>query len=212
MDNNGVDVIIDELYEMIQEARGVPLAADKCILERDRALDLLDEIIAALPEDIKKAHTIVNSRNELVSQARKEAEGMIAQAQTQAAATITSANSDAERTKTNAKAEAESIVARAKAQAQEMVTKEAVYKETEKQCKEMLDKANAQIAELRNVSNKYMADALRKTAETIEASLKDVNETRAKFESLTGEKKPATMQAPTSAASRMSAFVDMDID
>ena len=62
----------------------MPLAADKCILERDRVLDLLDEIISQLPAEIKQSRTIVESRNELISQARREAEAILRQAQEQA--------------------------------------------------------------------------------------------------------------------------------
>ena len=62
----------------------MPLAADKCILERDRVLDMLDEIIAQLPHELKQSRTIVESRNELISQARREAEGIIRQAQEEA--------------------------------------------------------------------------------------------------------------------------------
>lgn len=206
MDNNGVDIIIDELYEMIQSARNVPLTADKCILERDKALDLLDEIIAALPEDIKKARTIVSSRNELISQARKEAETAISSAQSQASATIVAANNEAERTKANAKAEADSMIAKAKAQSQEMVTKEAVYQEAQKQAQEAIDNANKQIEELKKASMKYMDDALKRTEESIAASLKDVQETRTKFNVLAGDKKTPL------ATKRPNAFVDMDID
>ena len=66
---------------MVQDARSMPLAADKCILERDRVLDMLDEIIAQLPSELKQSRTIVESRNELISQARREAEGILRDAQ-----------------------------------------------------------------------------------------------------------------------------------
>ena len=62
----------------------MPLSADKCIIERDHVLDMLDEIIAQLPGELKQSRTIVESRNELISQARREAEGIIRQAQEQA--------------------------------------------------------------------------------------------------------------------------------
>ena len=62
----------------------MPLAADRCILERDKALDLLDEIIAQLPAELKQSRTIVESRNELIGQARREAEVIIRQAQEKA--------------------------------------------------------------------------------------------------------------------------------
>ncbi len=67
----------------------MPLAADKCILERDRVLDMLDEIIAQLPGELKQSRTIVESRNELINQARREAEGIIRQAQEQAKQMVT---------------------------------------------------------------------------------------------------------------------------
>lgn len=84
MSNNSTEDIIGTLYDMVQDARSMPLAADKCILERDRVLDLLDEIISQLPAEIKQSRTIVESRNELISQARREAEGILRQAQEQA--------------------------------------------------------------------------------------------------------------------------------
>lgn len=79
-DRNSED-IIGALYDMVQDARSMPLASDKCILERDRVLDMLDEIIAQLPGELKQARTIVESRNELISQARREAEIIIREAQ-----------------------------------------------------------------------------------------------------------------------------------
>ena len=84
MKEQNIDEIISTLYDLIQDARSLPLGADKCIIERDKALDLLDEIIAQMPGELKQARTIVESRNELIGQARREAEVMIRQAQEKA--------------------------------------------------------------------------------------------------------------------------------
>ena len=84
MNDRNIEDIIGALYDMVQDARSMPLAADKCILERDRVLDMLDEIIAQLPVELKQSRTIVESRNELIGQARREAENLIRQAQDQA--------------------------------------------------------------------------------------------------------------------------------
>ena len=40
---NDVQHLIDLLYDMIDNAKGVPLGNDKCIIERNRALDYLDQ-------------------------------------------------------------------------------------------------------------------------------------------------------------------------
>lgn len=89
MNDRNTEDIIGALYDMVQDARSMPLAADKCILERDKVLDMLDEIIAQLPAELKQSRTIVESRNELISQARREAEMIMRQAQEQAKQLVT---------------------------------------------------------------------------------------------------------------------------
>ena len=81
MSDRNTEDIIGALYDLVQDARSMPLAADKCIVERDKVLDMLDEIIAQLPVELKQARTIVESRNELIGQARREAEVIIRKAQ-----------------------------------------------------------------------------------------------------------------------------------
>lgn len=89
MSDRNTEDIIGALYDMVQDARSMPLAADKCILERDKVLDMLDEIIAQLPGELKQSRTIVESRNELISQARREAEGILRDAQEKAKQMVT---------------------------------------------------------------------------------------------------------------------------
>lgn len=84
MNEQHIEDIISSIYDMVQEARAMPLAADKCIVERDKVLDMLDELISQFPNEIKQARTIVESRNELISQARREAEMILRQAQEKA--------------------------------------------------------------------------------------------------------------------------------
>ena len=105
MNERNIEDIIGALYDLVQDARSVPLAADKCIVERDRVLDMLDEIISQMPGELKQSRTIVESRNELISQARREAESIIRQAQEQAKQMITQ----------------EAIYAEAKRRSEEMV-------------------------------------------------------------------------------------------
>ena len=105
MNEQTLEDIISALYDMVQDARALPLGADKCILERDKVLDMLDEIISQLPVELKQARTIVESRNELIGQARREAEALISQAQEKADKMV----------------EEEAIYQEAKRQCQEMV-------------------------------------------------------------------------------------------
>ena len=38
-----LEELINSLYDMIQEARSVPLSADKCMIDQEKALDILED-------------------------------------------------------------------------------------------------------------------------------------------------------------------------
>ncbi len=84
MNEHGIEEIISTLYEMVQDARSVPFSGDKCAVERDRVLDLLDELSNQLPGELKQAKTIVESRSDVITSAKREAENILKQAQLQA--------------------------------------------------------------------------------------------------------------------------------
>lgn len=76
MDNRNVEELIGALYDMVQDAWNVPMSGNKCVLERDQVQALLDEISANLPGELKQARTIVEARNEVITNAKKEAENI----------------------------------------------------------------------------------------------------------------------------------------
>lgn len=80
---SGVEELLGMLYEMIEDAKSVPMHAEQCRLDRDRALDLLDEIRAQFPEELAQAQKIVNAREEYIASAKRDVEAMRAQAQDQ---------------------------------------------------------------------------------------------------------------------------------
>ena len=69
---NGITELIDELYNMVSDAWGLPLGAEKCVIERDKALDLLEEIKAQLPAEVAEAKRLVSARSEFIANAKKE--------------------------------------------------------------------------------------------------------------------------------------------
>lgn len=84
MNEHGIEELIATLYEMVQDAKSVPFSSDRCALDRNRVLDLLDEISNQLPNELKQARTIVDSRGELITNAKREAENILKAAQNQA--------------------------------------------------------------------------------------------------------------------------------
>ena len=151
MANNDVQHLLDMLYEMIDGAKNAPLTSDKCILNRDEALDLLDEISNQLPGEIKQAKTIVESRTEVI---------------------------------TNAKREAENILKQAEQRAKQMISREEIVRQAEQQSAEMIKAAQAKIKELRQVTNDYVDDSMKRTEDAIAQALSEIRESRSKFRAL----------------------------
>ena len=72
MDNEVME-LIDQLYTMVSEAWGVPLGNEKCIVERDQVLEILDEIKTAMPVELSEAKRLVSAegiRNQAEERAR----------------------------------------------------------------------------------------------------------------------------------------------
>ena len=66
--------MLNMLHAMITEAWGVPLGAEKCIIERDKALDILDEIRGQFPTEIAEAKRLLDARADFINNAKREAE------------------------------------------------------------------------------------------------------------------------------------------
>lgn len=73
---NGVMELIEMLYTMVSDAWGVPLGNEKCVVERDKVLDLLDEIKAQLPVEMAEAKRLIAARGEFIANAKREAESI----------------------------------------------------------------------------------------------------------------------------------------
>ena len=71
-----VQELLEMLHSMITEAWGIPLGAEKCVIERDKALDLLDEIRAQFPQEIAEAKRLVDARTEFINNAKREADAI----------------------------------------------------------------------------------------------------------------------------------------
>lgn len=81
---SGVEELLDMLFEMVDEAKNMPLSSDKCVLERGRALDLIDDIRAQFPVELGEAKKLVASRNDYIAAAKREAEVIRKQAEAEA--------------------------------------------------------------------------------------------------------------------------------
>ena len=72
-------VLIDKLDDLIHNAKPVPLT-DQVRVDKEEIYDILDQMRATIPEEIKQARWIVKERQEMLAEAKREAERVIKEA------------------------------------------------------------------------------------------------------------------------------------
>src|SRR3979490_57382 len=69
-------VLIDKLHDLVHNAKAVPLT-DQVRIDREEIYDILDQMRATIPEEIKQARWIVKERQEMLGGPKEEAERII---------------------------------------------------------------------------------------------------------------------------------------
>src|SRR3954453_23421156 len=77
-------VLIDKLDDLVHNAKAVPLT-DQVRIDRGEISDILDQMPATIPEEIKQARWIVKERQEMLAEAKRECDRILGEAREQAA-------------------------------------------------------------------------------------------------------------------------------
>lgn len=79
-----IDKYLDKLDDMLDSAVSLPLGNGKKLIDADKMRDLLDTIRLNLPQEIKDAKAVVSDRNQILDDAKAEAEDIITRAENRA--------------------------------------------------------------------------------------------------------------------------------
>src|SRR6476620_6143379 len=72
-------VLIDKLDDLVHNAKPIPLS-DNVRVDKEEIYDLLDQMRATIPEEIKQARWIVKERQEMLAEAKRAAERIVKEA------------------------------------------------------------------------------------------------------------------------------------
>src|SRR4029450_796263 len=76
-------VLIDKLDDLVHNAKAVPLT-DQVRIDREEIYEILDQMRATIPEEIKQARWIVKERQEMLAEAKRECDRLLGEAREQA--------------------------------------------------------------------------------------------------------------------------------
>ncbi|MCZ0981443.1 ATP synthase F0 subunit B [Streptomyces diastatochromogenes] len=109
---------LDEIVATVQGARSMPMSAS-CVVNRAELLSLLEEVRQALPDSLAQARELIGGREQMVEQARQEAERIIEAAHAERGSIVSDtqvareSQEEADRILSEARREAEEVKAEA---------------------------------------------------------------------------------------------------
>ncbi len=68
--------VINELEELVESSGRIPLT-HKVMIDEEKMLDILDRIRTILPDELRKAKWVVQEREKVLAESRKEAERIL---------------------------------------------------------------------------------------------------------------------------------------
>lgn len=79
-----VDELLDLMEETLEEGTAMPFSSGKRVVDVDKMRDIIDDVRANLPDEMRQSKKIVDDRERIVQEARQEAESIIKQAEDRA--------------------------------------------------------------------------------------------------------------------------------
>ena len=165
-----MEQIIEEIEEYIDSCKYAALSNNKILVNKEEISELISELRAKTPEEIKRYQKIISNKEAILADARKQAETMVNEARTQAEAML----ADAGKQKAELIDQHE-IMQRAYTQANEIVT------EAGAQAQLLLDSAVEDADNIRMGAISYTDDMLQSLQTIISHTMETANKTFSSF-------------------------------
>jgi|GEM_PF-6466864 len=162
---NNINDLLSELSNILNEATKMPLAGGKCLVEKSTCLDIVYEIEDALPVEIKHATMIVQSKNEILENAKAEAKEIVRQAEERAKILVSESEiiQAAKRKGTELVKQAEDKATQVRKTTEEAVAQ--LRATAEATAEQQVNAATAKAKDIRRGTFEYVDDTLRRLEE-----------------------------------------------
>lgn len=167
-----IEQLIEELEDYVESCKPKFMSNSEIIVNKDEIDELLHELRAKTPDEIKRYQKIISNRDAIIEDARTKAQALINDATSKSEALIEQTTAQ-----TTALLSEHTVMQQAHAQAEQVITL------ATQQAQEILDKATIEANELRMQAAQYTEDRLADLENVIVSA---INSASANFENLLG--------------------------
>lgn len=179
------DILLEDLEDVLDDATSFPMSK-KSLVDVEKIKTIIEDIRLNTPQETKQAKAIVDNRNNIINEAKIEADNIIKKGQAEARALVArdeitrTAQSEANDIIGQANEQAKNILAKAQAEAAEILGS------ASQQANEMVSSAQTRSRELTNMANNYADETLLAIDESLYNALTDVRRIRKNLTNVTG--------------------------
>lgn len=171
------DILLEDLEDVLDDATTIPFSKKQAV-DIDKIKTIIEDIRLNTPQETKQAKAIVDSRNNILEEANKQAADIIAKAQEQARELVAR-----DQITQTAQAEAAEILAKAKEQGDAYITDaqnqaSEILGNATNQANEMVTTAQNKSREMLTAVNNYADDTLLAIDDALYKALSDVRRIR----------------------------------
>ncbi len=149
--NMQIFTIIGQLEELVETSPRPKIGGgNKRVIGADELMDLLGDLKVTIPEDIRRANSVIIESQTMIDNAEEHARDVVAKAQQDADTLVAKAN-----------ANARSINEKAQVEYERLISEDEIYQEAQRRAKLLAMKAEANAGLVFESAKKYADDVLR---------------------------------------------------
>ena len=183
--------LLEELEQIVKDAKQ-SLIGNRCSIDKAEVLGIINDLMEALPDEIKRARAITTDAKTIINDAKEDAQHCIEEAEAEADDIVKKAQMDADRQTRAAQEKAENTIARAEAEADaiineaerksaEMVAAHQITQLATEQARETVDDAKRQAYDAKMGARSYVDDMLGDVEHTLMEYVSEIQACRKQF-------------------------------
>ena len=168
MENKTIEELLESLAALVSDARGSLFGQDKCMVDREQLLYLVDHLQAQLPTELEEARNIIASANVLRNNAKKDA--------------------------ADTRRQADQVLTDAEERAAKLIEETTIVEFAHKREKEILDDAQEQHDKLISGAVQYAQRIIEEAEQTVSDTLEKLNSGFASLQNQTSNNLGASLK------------------
>ena len=149
--NMQIFTIIGQIEDMVENSPRPKIGgANKRVIDVEEMMDLLGDLKVTIPEDIRRANSVIVDAQSMIDNADEHARDVVSQAET-----------DGEKIVADAKQKAADIIEKARSEYERLVSEDEIYQEAQRRAKLLAQKAEANAGLVFENAKCYADDVLK---------------------------------------------------